>query len=87
MTSPPFKWLWVFNPMDASVHLTHNEDRHPAHHVTHKDIAPEATHPGRLEGYAFHIGGGWRIMTIEGKVVDDPYITEKIRLTLNRETR
>ena len=84
MTEPPFKYLWVFDPMDASVHIEHNEDRHPAHHLTHKDIAPQASHPGRLEGYAFKLEGGWRIMDTDGKVVDDPYITERIRKELKQ---
>lgn len=81
----PIVWLWVFDPQTAKVTITHNEDRPPAEAVTHKELAPEATHPGRVQGYAYHIKGGFRITDDKHKAVTDPYITEHVRKALKAE--
>ena len=74
----PVYWLWVFDPQTAKLTITHNEDRPPAYHVTHKDLAPEVNHPERQEGYVNSIKGGYRITDRDHKPVTDPYIKRKI---------
>src|ERR1019366_5104391 len=79
----PLYWLFSFDPQTAKVVLIHNEDTHPAHHKTHDEIAPEITHPNRVDGYAYKIRGGYRITDIEHRPVDDAFITKRV-LTLLR---
>src|SRR5450755_3024481 len=68
----PLYYLWTFNPVDGEVYMDHNEDKHPAHHVTHDDLAPHVHHPEKVHGYAYSIKDGWRITDDEHKEVKDP---------------
>lgn len=70
----PTYWLWVFDPQEDKIILEHNEDRHPAHHITHKDLAELVPHPDRIHGYAYRIHGGWRITEDDHGAVDDPHV-------------
>ena len=74
----PIQWLWVYDPVENVVHITHNEGRHPAYRITHKDHHPEITHESALRGFAFKIKGGWRIVDRASKEIDDPYITRLV---------
>lgn len=74
----PLQWLWVYDPVDNVVHIAHNEGRHPAFRITHKDHHPEITHESALRGFAFKIKGGWRIVDRASKEIDDPYIVRLV---------
>lgn len=76
--SGPISWYWVYDPVDNVVHIDHNEGRHPAYRITHKDHHPEITHESSLRGFAFKIKGGWRIVDRASKEIDDPYITNMV---------
>ena len=78
----PISWLWVYSPVDNIVHITHNEGRHPAYRITHKDHHPEITHESAMRGFAFKIKGGWRIVDRASKEIDDPYVTKMVVLAL-----
>jgi hypothetical protein len=78
----PIYWAWSFNPQTAKVTLIHNDDTHPSKHRTHADIDLENTDPGRVNGYAYKIRGGYRITNDEHKPVD-PFISKRV-LTLLR---
>jgi hypothetical protein len=78
----PIYFLWSFNPQNAKVTLVHNDDIPPAHHKTHSEIDPENVNPGRLNGYAYKIRGGYRITDDEGHPVD-PFVSKRV-LTLLR---
>lgn len=81
----PLYWLWVFDPQDGKVHITHNEDRPAAQHVTHGEFASEVTHPAQVRGFAYKIQGGFRITDLDSKKVNDPNITERVRKALKDE--
>lgn len=74
----PIYYLWTFDPVTTKVHMDHNEDRHPAHALTHSTLAPEVTHPDTVHGFAYSIEGGWRITNDEHKEVKDPYVVRKV---------
>jgi hypothetical protein len=74
----PIQWLWVYDPVENAVHIAHNEGRHPAFRITHKDHHPEVTHESALRGFAFKIKGGWRIVDRDSKEIDDPYIVRLV---------
>lgn len=74
----PIQWLWVYDPVANVVHIAHNEGRHPAYRITHKDHHPEVTHESSLRGFAFKIKGGWRIVDRASKEIDDPYIVRLV---------
>jgi hypothetical protein len=74
----PIQHLWVYNPVENVVHITHNDGRHPAYRITHKDHHPEITHESALRGFAFKIKGGWRIVDRESKEIDDPYVVSLV---------
>jgi len=78
----PIQHLWVYDPVENVVHITHNEGRHPAYRITHKDHHPEITHESSLRGFAFKIKGGWRIVDRASKELDDPYVTKRVVLAL-----
>lgn len=81
----PVYVLWVFDPMEDTVHIDHNKGRHRALTVTHSDMNPEIVHPGRLNGFAYRIKGGWRITTDEHKALDDPHIDKQVLKALRKE--
>lgn len=74
----PIAYLWVYDPVDNAVHVAHNEGRHPALRITHKEHHPEITHESSLRGFAYKIKGGWRITDRDSKEVVDPYIVKLI---------
>lgn len=76
--SGPISYLWVYDPVNNIVHVAHNEGRHPAYRITHKDHHPEITHDSSMRGFAFKIKGGWRIVDRASKEIDDPYIVKKV---------
>lgn len=77
--------LWVFDPITDEVTMTHNKGRHRALTTTHSDMCPEVVHPGRLNGYAYRIKGGFRITDDEHHAVEDPHILRRVREALRRE--
>lgn len=81
----PIYYLWVFDPHTAKVHLEHNEGRHHADHVDHRDLAKRVPHPDRVHGYAYRIKNGWRITTWEHRPVDDAHILESVRKALRAD--
>lgn len=81
----PLYYLWVFDPVTGRAHIDHNEGRHRAHTLTHKDIAPEVNHPDRLNGMAYRIQNGWRICDVEARPVKDTFIVDAIKRALNHE--
>lgn len=83
----PIYHLWVFDPMNGQVTITHNEDRPRAQAFTHDDFATEVTHPNRVSGYAYKIQGGYRITDDEHRKVEDPHIIQQVRRALNQETK
>lgn len=68
----PIYVLWKFDPRDGRIYITHNEDRHPAEHVTHHSWATHVTHRDHVRGYAYSITGGWRITDHEHEEVKNP---------------
>lgn len=74
----PVYVLWTFDPDTAEVYMDHNEDKHPAHHVTHTTLAPHVHHPEAVHGFAYSIEGGWRITNDEHSEVKDPYVVRKV---------
>lgn len=66
----PVYYIWVWDPEHDRVHLTHNEDRHPADHMTHDELGAGIHHPDKVFGYAYSIKGGWRITSDEHKAPD-----------------
>lgn len=66
----PTYYLWTFDPQEDRVHIDHNENKHPADHVTHDELAPQVHHPDRVHGYAYSIKDGWRITDDDHKQVD-----------------
>lgn len=81
----PIYVLWTFDPVTTKVHMDHNEDRHPAHALTHSTLAPEVTHPDTVHGFAYSIQGGWRITNDEDKEVKDPYVVRKVVDKLHKD--
>lgn len=81
---PAQYWIWVFNPDTGSVRLEHNEDRHPAHHLDHSDLAKLVPNPDRVHGYAYRLrhGKGFRITDWDHHEVKDPYIKRQVDLAL-----
>ena len=83
----PIYYLWAYNPQDASVVITHNEDSPESKAVTHDELAPENKHPGRLNGYAYSIKGGYRITDEDGHKIEDPFVIEQIRKAIREEVK
>lgn len=81
----PIYYLWVFDPQSDTIRIEHNEGRHPADRITHEDLARDVPHPERVHGYAYRIGGGWRITTWEHRAVEDPHVKTLVRDALNGE--
>lgn len=81
----PIYYLWKFDPVEAKVHITHNENRHPAEHVTHHSWATHLTHPDTIHGYAYSIKGGWRITDDDHNEVKDPFVVRRVLAALKEE--
>lgn len=81
----PIYWLWVFDPESGHVTIHHNEDSSRAEAKTHDEVAPEVTHPGRLNGYAYKIQGGYRITTDDHKKLEDPFVVKQVIAALKGE--
>lgn len=82
----PDEWLWVFDPQEDLVHLEHNENRHPADHITHKHLAEKVVHPDRVHGYAYKIPGGWRITDWDHRPVEDRHVRKLVHRALDTGT-
>jgi hypothetical protein len=80
----PIQWLWVYDPVENEVHVDHNEGRHPAYHITHKDFMPHV-HEDAVRGFAYRIKGGFRIVDRDSKEVTDPYIIKLVMAALKGE--
>jgi hypothetical protein len=80
----PIYFLWVFDPHNDKVIIEHNEGRHPANHVDHRDLAEKVPHPERIHGYAYRIKSGWRITDYEHKPVDDSHVFHLVHQGLNK---
>lgn len=82
----PLYYLWTFDPHTNEVHIEHNESKHPAHHVTHEEVAPHVKNP--VHGNAYSIKGGWRITEMDEGAKEkaaDPFITRKVEHALARK--
>jgi len=77
----PLLYLWVYDPATDKLTVEHNDGRHPAFRITHKDLEPNA-HPDSVRGFAMKIKGGWRIMDRDVKEVHDPYIVKHVLAAL-----
>jgi hypothetical protein len=81
MVNLPTYYRWVFKPEDASVELSHNGEDHPAWVRYHTDLKDGDSH----HGYAYRIGGGWRLTDWEHKPLDDPYVVSSVLRKLRSE--
>jgi hypothetical protein len=81
----PLYQLWCFDPQTSEVHMDHNQDKEPAHHVLHRDIGGHIHHPDKVQGYAYSIKNGWRITNDEHKEVQDPFIVNRVMAKLRGE--
>lgn len=78
-------YLWVYDPQAHKVHIAEEKGAHPAHFPTHGTMVTHVTHPDRLDGYAWAIGGGWRITDNHNHKIEDPYILKQILSALRQE--
>jgi hypothetical protein len=67
----PIYLLWVYDARTDRLYIDHNENKHPAHHVTHDELAPHANQTRCVRGFAYSIKGGWRITDDEHDQVED----------------
>lgn len=83
----PIYYLWVFDPATNTVHMDHNQDKHPAYHVLHRDLEDQhhIHHPEKIRGYAYSIKGGWRITDDSHSEVKDPFIVDQVMRKLRGE--
>lgn len=81
----PIYWLWAFDPEDGHVVVEHNEGRSRSEAKTHDELAPEITHPARLNGFAYKIQGGYRITDEDHKKIDDPFVIKQVLTALKGE--
>lgn len=63
--------LWVYDASNGRLYIDHNENKHPAHHVTHDELAPHANQTKYVRGFAYSIRAGWRITNDEHDEVED----------------
>jgi hypothetical protein len=82
MISDPLYYRWVFSPASGEVTLAHNLDDDPK---LHGDLAREQNEPGLVHGYAYRIGGGWRLTDWEHRPVEDPYVVAQVMRKLRDE--
>jgi hypothetical protein len=76
-------YLWVYDPAEDKLYVDHNEDKHPAHRITHAEFHQEVDHPNAVRGFAYSIKGGWRITDRDHKEVEDPYLIKLVVSTLD----
>ncbi|WP_156027846.1 hypothetical protein [Candidatus Solirubrobacter pratensis] len=84
-TFDPDRYLWAFSPQTAQVHLAHEWDGHPAHVTTHEDLGRRIGEPDLHHGYAYPIGGGYRLFNHDLEPVGDPFISRKVVQALAKE--
>ena len=82
----PLYYLWVYDPREDKIHVEHNEGRHRAEHTDHGELGRRVADPERVHGYAYPIGGGFRITSWDHGSVDDPHIKEAVRKALKGES-
>lgn len=75
-TAKPMYYRWAFDPASGDVHFGHNEDAHPSEIEYHGDDPVDKANQHR--GFAYRIGGGWRITDREHKPVEDPFVYSQI---------
>jgi hypothetical protein len=78
----PLYYRWVFSPASGEVTLAHNLEDDPK---LHGDLARERNEPGLVHGYAYRIGGGWRLTDWEHRPVEDPYVVAQVMRKLRDE--
>lgn len=71
-------------PSDASVLLSHNHEDPSGVVRSHADLAREGNEPGMTHGYAYRIGGGWRIHDYEHKPLTDPFVKAQVARAIGR---
>lgn len=81
--SEPLYYRFVYSPRTDKVSLSHNREGHPARVRTHGDLAREVDDSNAIHGYAFRIGGGWRIVGYDHKPLTDPYVKRKVERELH----
>lgn len=81
-TAAPLYYRWAFDPFTGQVNLGHNEDGLPSEIEYHQDLAPG---PKSVHGYAYPIGGGWRLTDWEHKPVADPYVFASVMRSLKSQ--
>lgn len=75
----PLYYRFAFKPSDGSVLLSHNQEDQPK---SHGSLALEANEPGVVHGYAYPIGGGYRLHDYEHKPLTDPFIKAQVARSL-----
>lgn len=81
----PIYYRFIFKPSDGSVELSHNEDQHPAEVEYHEALRGRAGEPETYHGYAYRIGGGWRLTDWEHKPINDPYVKAQVLRELRQQ--
>jgi hypothetical protein len=77
----PLSYRWVFNPNTADVSLTHDEG--PNIEVEyHDDLAAKIDHSEPVHGHAYRIFNGWRVLGIDHKPVEDPFVLKQVQKAL-----
>lgn len=83
----PFYYLWVYDPTSGEVIVTHNHEVDEIDTHTHEDLAALVPHPNRIHGYAYRIGGGFRITDWEHKPVADPFVKRQVVKSLSQVSK
>jgi hypothetical protein len=79
----PFKYLFVWDPDKDEVHLE-PEDLGDTEVKMHHLMAEHVHHEDRVDGYAYAIDKGWRIVSDEHGELD-PYVKERVKQALKGE--
>jgi len=80
--SKPLYHRWVYSPRTDKVTMSDNKETHPARVRTHGDLAKEIDDSNAIHGYAFRIGGGYRILGYDHKPLTDPFIKRRVEKEL-----
>jgi hypothetical protein len=78
----PLYYRWVFSPKSGQVDLAHNGEPVVRYHG---DLASARNEPGLVHGYAYRIGGGWRLFDWEHKPLGDPFVVAQVMRKLRGE--
>lgn len=80
----PTYYRWAYSPLSADVDLSHNGEGHPAAIGYHGAMAAARNEPGLVHGYAYRIGGGWRLTDWDSRPVEDPFVVSQVVAALRQ---